>query len=161
MGIGRLLALTSNNEVNSLAALHFPEIFSRAEVYQLPLTDGKIGHDHTPQYLSGRFLFNADMTFSRLSELFMAGSVIKATKLTETFDYIDYQTEYDNKAIPLFLITRAKELLIYTLDYQPLPKAGQTLITLVPSAGMITDSTQATAASLSTDDSSLSPSPTS
>ena len=34
-GIGRMLALTPNPEVNSLAALHFSKIFGRNEVFQL------------------------------------------------------------------------------------------------------------------------------
>lgn len=53
-GIGRLVAMTSNDEVNSLAALHFPEVFSRTEVYQLPFR-----HDHEeelPAHLRGQFL---------------------------------------------------------------------------------------------------------
>ncbi|UCG86557.1 MAG: sodium:proton antiporter, partial [Gemmatimonadota bacterium] len=33
-GIGGLLAVTSNDEVNALAALHFGEVFGRARVYQ-------------------------------------------------------------------------------------------------------------------------------
>jgi NhaP-type Na+/H+ or K+/H+ antiporter len=132
-GIGRLLALTSNNEVNSLAALHFPEVFSRAEVYQLPLKDGKIGHEHIPQHLNGRFLFHADMTFAQLNKQMAAGSSIKTVKMTPAFDYVAFQTQYGNQAVPLFLITERKELLIYTIDYRPIPKAGQTLISLIPS----------------------------
>jgi len=34
-GIGKLMALTQNDEVNALAALHFEEIFGRANVFQL------------------------------------------------------------------------------------------------------------------------------
>ena len=40
-GIGRLLALTSNSEVNALAAIQFIEEFGRAEVYQLPIPRGR------------------------------------------------------------------------------------------------------------------------
>ncbi|MCB8942163.1 MAG: sodium:proton antiporter [Ardenticatenaceae bacterium] len=138
-GIGRLLALTSNHEVNSLAALHFPEIFSRAEIYQLPPKDTQVGVEHTPQHLSGRFLFNSQMTFARLNDLIDAGSTIKATKLTNVFTYVDLQNEYDSQAIPLFLITRQNELIVYTVDYQPIPRAGQTLISLIPADGRLVE----------------------
>ncbi|MDZ7681462.1 MAG: NAD-binding protein [Fodinibius sp.] len=35
-GIGRMLSLTPNDEVNSLAALRFGDIFGRSHVFQLP-----------------------------------------------------------------------------------------------------------------------------
>lgn len=132
-GIGRLLAMTSNDEVNSLAAIHFPEVFSRAEVYQLPLKQerGDNRSELAPQHLTGRYLFGRKITFAHLMEKFMAGAVVKATPLTEKFDYVDFQTRYSHAAIPLFLITRKKKLIIYTADYQPIPKPDQTLISLV------------------------------
>ena len=34
-GVGRLLALTPNDEVNALATLHFADLFDRAQMYQL------------------------------------------------------------------------------------------------------------------------------
>ncbi len=43
-GIGHFLAVTPNDEVNSLATLRFSEILGRSEVYQLTSdTDGKKG----------------------------------------------------------------------------------------------------------------------
>lgn len=132
-GIGRLLALTSNDEVNSLAAIHFPEVFSRADVFQLPLKQerGETRSELAPQHLTGRYLFGQKMTFPFLMEKFQQGAVIKATALTEKFDYVDFQTRYDHTAIPLFLITKRDKLAIYTTDYQPIPKPGQILISLV------------------------------
>ena len=132
-GIGRLLALTSNDEVNSLAAIHFPEVFSRADVFQLPLKQerGETRSELAPQHLTGRYLFGQKMTFPFLMEKFQQGAVIKATPLTEKFDYVDFQTRYNHPAIPLFLITKKDKLVIYTTDYQPIPKPGQTLISLV------------------------------
>jgi NhaP-type Na+/H+ or K+/H+ antiporter len=57
-GIGRLLALTSNDEVNALAAMRFAEFFSRAETYQLfPKTKGDELAAIAPQHLRGRLLF--------------------------------------------------------------------------------------------------------
>ena len=44
-----------------------------------------------------------------------------------------FQAQHDKQAIPLFLITQRKRLVIYTTDYQLSPKPGQTLISLVQS----------------------------
>lgn len=137
-GIGRLLAMTSNNEVNSLAAIHFPDVFGRSAVYQLPM-DGAQNNTSSntvaPEHLTGRFLFGPKMTYNYLAGLFRDGAVVKPTKLTEAFDYADFQQRHGQRAIPLFLIDQKGKLRIYTTDSEMVPKSGQTLISLVPPAG--------------------------
>ncbi|MEJ2746666.1 MAG: cation:proton antiporter [Anaerolineae bacterium] len=131
-GIGRSLAVTSNSDVNSLAALHFTEVFGRAEVYQLPTKNNGETHDEASHHLRGRILFGRRKTFSFLMEQLANESVIVTTRLTPEFDYVAFQTKYGSQAIPLFLITEGKQLIAYTTDYQPIPKPGQTLISIVP-----------------------------
>lgn len=131
-GIGRLLALTPNDEVNSLASLHFPQIFSRAEVYQLPMMTNGVESASKPSSLSGRFLFGPQVTYDYLADQLDAGATIRATPITEEFTYADYQSHYNNMAVPLFLVTERERLLIYCGDYQPLPRPGQTLLALIP-----------------------------
>jgi Trk K+ transport system NAD-binding subunit len=131
-GIGRSVALTSNIDVNSLAALHFTEIFGRAEVYQLPTRISSEPHDESSHPLRGRILFGQNKTFTFLTEQLAEDAVVATTKLTDEFDYAAFQNKYGSQAIPLFLITQSKQLFIYTTDYQPIPKPGQTLISIVP-----------------------------
>ena len=59
------------------------------------------------------------------------GWTLRVTKLTEQFDYPDFQQEHDGNAVPLFLCTGKNRLIIYTVDFQPIPRPGQTLISLV------------------------------
>ncbi len=131
-GIGRLLALTPNDEVNSLASLHFPEVFSRTEVYQLPMSPNGRERSAVPAHLRGRFLFGPEVTYAYLNERLEAGDVIKATALTEQFNYADYQAYYANEALPLFLISDRKNLLVMAGDNQMTPRAGYTVVGLVP-----------------------------
>ncbi len=131
-GIGRSLALTSNSDVNSLAALHLTELFGRAEVYQLPIKGGAEHHDAESHPLRGRMLFGQDKTFKFLVERLDSEAVIESTMLTDEFDYVAFQIKYDSQAIPLFVITANQQLIIYTTDYQPIPKPGQTVICVVP-----------------------------
>jgi NhaP-type Na+/H+ or K+/H+ antiporter len=131
-GIGRLIALTSNSDVNSLAALHFTELFGRAEVYQLPTKSSREPHVDISHPLRGRILFGHRKTFTFLMEQLANEAVIATTQLTDEFDYVAFQTKYGSQAIPLFLMTESNELIIYTTDYQPIPKPGQTLISIVP-----------------------------
>lgn len=135
-GIGRLLAMTSNNEVNSLAALHFPEVFSRAEVYQLPVPEnGRVSEKREiepPQHLTGRYLFGSETTYSYLIEQFENGAEVKATKLTPQFTYQDLVAHYEGEMVPLFAVTPKKKLRVYSADNRPNPKAGDVIISLAP-----------------------------
>jgi NhaP-type Na+/H+ or K+/H+ antiporter len=130
--LGRLLALTSNDEVNSLAALHFIETFGRSGVYQLPPKQTETDRKETVSSpLRGRLLFGPEATYARLTQLFNAGYVIKKTKLTERFSYADYQETYNGQTLSLFLIDELGDLRIFTTENQLKPRAGHTLISLV------------------------------
>lgn len=131
-GIGRLLALTSNDEANALAALHFAEILGRNEVYQLVpgVSEGE-EHQFSALHLRGRFLFAPHITYTDLNNRLRADAVIKVTPLSEQFNYEAFQAHYGDNAIPLFLITEARRLLVFTTDHTLQPEAGQTLVSLV------------------------------
>lgn len=130
-GIGRLLALTPNDEVNSLTALHFADIFDRTEVYQLPPERAETtSRRAVSEHLRGRLLFDPRATYRYLSARFAAGAVIKKTKLTREFDYDSFREYYGN-AIPLFLISENRSLNVFSVDNPPTPRPGQTLIAIV------------------------------
>ncbi|MFZ5981262.1 MAG: cation:proton antiporter [Candidatus Zixiibacteriota bacterium] len=133
-GIGRLLALTPNDEVNSLAALHFVDLFGSSEVYQLPPvgTDDEKKKKALPSYLCGRFLFDKTANFESLENRFRSSAVVKKNLITEEFDYDRFQSRHNGNAIPLFIITESRKLHIYTTDDHPVPRIGQTLVSIVP-----------------------------
>lgn len=131
-GIGRLLAVTSNNEVNMLTCLHFVEVFGRANVYQLP-SGSQRAHDRqaaTTQF-QGRTLFGPDITHEYLAKRFAEGAVVKKTQLTPEFDYESFRSEYGETAVALFVLTPARKLKIWTGEESSPPPAGSTLISLV------------------------------
>ena len=129
--IGRLLALTNNDEVNSLAALHFSELFGRPNVYQLPPTDQGEGLRERPKHLRGRYLFGKDPTFRRLSNRWSAGARIKTTSLTEEFDWNAFRSHHGESAVPLFLVNEAGKIQIITQEMESFEGVGKTLIALV------------------------------
>ena len=111
-GIGRLLALTSDNEFNSLAALQFTDAFGRSEIYQLaPKSEEKSPREMVSQHLQGRLLFGTGITYTYLSGRFAEGAVIRTTKLTQEFDYDAFRALYGEEAIPLFLIAQNGNLM--------------------------------------------------
>jgi NhaP-type Na+/H+ or K+/H+ antiporter len=129
-GIGRMFALTSNDEVNSLAATYFREVFERAELYQIP-TQSKRQSDAVPQHLRGRLLFSRDMCYKRLESYFNNGAELKATPLTPEFTYEDFKTYYNDEILPLFMVDENEQLTVFAIDQALQPRAGVTIISLV------------------------------
>ncbi|MDX9856973.1 MAG: cation:proton antiporter [candidate division Zixibacteria bacterium] len=132
-GIGRLIAVTSNDEVNSLAALHFVELFGRSEVYQLPpsSTARKDRRNELPRHLRGRLLFTSEATYAVLSGRFQRGAVVKRTSITDEFNMDRLRSIYGSTVIPLFIVTSSGVLQMYTLDGKLAPRPGDTLVSIV------------------------------
>ncbi len=131
-GIGRLMALTSDNEYNSLATLQLTNDLGRAEVYQLPAAGEEAeGKKAVSQHLRGRMLFSPEATYNRLAGLFAAGALIKTTDITEEFTYEDFKKYYGDNALPMFLIDAGGKLVVITADNPPKPKPGQKLISII------------------------------
>ncbi len=127
-GIGRLLAMTPNNETNSLAILHFKRIFDSSELYQLVL--GKSPGKSMSDGLHGRFLFGPDCDYWSISRRFARGAVLKKTRLTEEFGYEDFLKKFPS-ATPLFLVSDTGEASVFTRTKIPQAVPGQTLISIV------------------------------
>jgi len=130
-GIGRFLGLTSNEEANSLAALHFAEVFGRAEVYQLATNVDRANNkrDRAPLHFTGRTLFGETYTYTFLAERMQSGSIIKATKITNSFDFLDFYSVHPG-AIPLFILKKDGTLFVSTSDEEVVPEPDDLLFSL-------------------------------
>ncbi len=135
-GIGRLLAMTPNDEVNALAALEFSKDFGRGEVFQLPThaaeenRNDAAGTSVPTARRRGRILFDSRATYSYLASRHANGAVIKTTSITEEFGYEDFVERHGESAIVLFVVGPNQKLQIATADEPPEPKPGQKLIYL-------------------------------
>lgn len=124
-GVGRMLALTPNDETNSLAALRFGEIFGRSHVFQLaPNTRGALENKDVTSHLSGRILFHERLNFENISRFFEKDSKIHSMTFDETNPAPEFQKQIGEKYIPLFLISSNNEIQPYTIDNPPTPKNG-------------------------------------
>ena len=138
-GLGKCLAMTPNDEVNSLAAQNFAAVFGRSGCYQLcprPTTGAKKGEGGTDR-LAGRPLFREGVTYNTLCDLFEGGGRVKETRLTEEFDYPAFLRMNGAGAVVLFRITGSgsdRRLTVNTAEKSLSPVAGDTLLALVPPA---------------------------
>jgi hypothetical protein len=130
-GIGRLLAMTPNDEVNAMSARELSHVFGRENVYQLPDSSGESSRRALAQHLLGRTLFDNDTTYSGIEDRYEQGAVIKKTKITDEFTWQDFRNRYGPNAVLLFIVGEKNTLSICTADQAMEPKAGQTAVALV------------------------------
>jgi NhaP-type Na+/H+ or K+/H+ antiporter len=132
-GIGRLMALTPNDEANSLAALHMSDSFERGELYQLSPLSEKSGKEleFSPKHLRARFLFGEGMNYYHLNTLFNDGWTIKSTKISDNFSFEDLKKHYGENLIPLFLIDKDDKLFVSTIENPLEPESGDMIIALI------------------------------
>lgn len=128
-GMGRLLALTANDEANALACQHFVDEFGSAEVFQLPPDLSPRSGDAPNQPRLGRLLFGPEATFAHLLQRLEDGAVIKATQLTDKYTWEDFQREQRDRAVPLLAVGQGR-ITLATTDRPFRPPVGSQLITL-------------------------------
>lgn len=138
-GIGRLVVLTPNDEVNSLAVVRFAQVFDSAEMYQLATRDNLRGEgagEAPVQHLRGRPLFGAGINHASLAAQFAAGASVKTFAIKDEGAYSRLEKEYGSSMTPLFVARGKNQLQVLSIDNGP-PRLepGNLLIALIaPSA---------------------------
>lgn len=130
-GLGRLLAMTRNEEANALAALHFREVFGQAKVYQLP-AEGEASAG-VPPNLRGRSLFGLGATVQALQEREQRGARVVAEEIESGASIdLDVIRSYEGADVmPLFVISDSGRLHVLTEDQRRAPRSGKVLISYV------------------------------
>ncbi|MCO8121649.1 cation:proton antiporter [Stieleria sp. TO1_6] len=127
-GVGHMLAMTSNDEVNSLAVRECRSMFGRANTYQL--TFNSESRRGMTRNLMGRELFEKELTHSQIRRLIDDGYEFKSTAISDTFGYEDFQRLYPDHHV-LAVIEGKSFLNIITVDEPFELEAGETVIALV------------------------------
>jgi NhaP-type Na+/H+ or K+/H+ antiporter len=128
-GIGKIFAMTANDEVNALSARHFVHLFGRENLFHLAQTrEPEEGSAELSAEVRARVLFGEDVTYREMERRWQEGAEYKATPLTEQFRFADWRREYGKEALPLLTVSSSGTVRVATVD-QPLePKAGDTLL---------------------------------
>jgi NhaP-type Na+/H+ or K+/H+ antiporter len=128
-GIGQFVALTPNDDVNTLAATHFARLFGEANVFQIqPSTD--LGGP-LPEYASElqAHWFAAGATLDKLEALAKSGGLTREIELDgKTME--DVRDQYGMDVAPLFVIDAEGHVDFVDTD-EDLPSTG-TLVALSP-----------------------------
>ncbi len=133
-GIGRLLAMSTHRERNSLACVHYRQEFGREKVYRLRNLTPEENTDRAA--LAGSLLapplFDETITHGRFAEMLEQGWRIKLTKLTDTFDWPQFIEQYGSTSVLMFGVEEKGTLRVASAKRELEPKAGWTVSVLVP-----------------------------
>jgi CPA1 family monovalent cation:H+ antiporter len=130
IGIGRLLALTPNTELNALAALHYRMEFGSNNLYSIRNRgpEGRMDERKSIFKQGVKNLFQADIDYADLAGLLAQGAQIKTTLLTEKFSFEDYLQQKAEKRLPLLAVDPRERLHVFTPQIDFSPKAGWKII---------------------------------
>lgn len=136
IGLGQVLALTPQSELNALAGLRYKTEFGSNHVYFLSTDKEKdkerseaksrkaVSHD-------SHVLFGNEITYAKLASLIARGAKVKQTKLTENFGLEDYLQQHGRRVTPLFAFNARKRLRFFTAAESMQPETGWTIVSLV------------------------------
>ncbi len=124
--IGKLMAVTQNNEINALANQWFEEEFGEGNVYRLP---GKNEMDLTDFNLAKNTLFLGKADYLSLAQIIRNHSepMVEECPNEESFEKI--KRKYLGKIIPLFRLEEDGSIHLFLRD-EPAFKKGEKLIFL-------------------------------
>jgi NhaP-type Na+/H+ or K+/H+ antiporter len=136
-GIGRLLAMSTHRERNTLACVHYRQEFGRNKVYRLRVLAPEENTDRTAltDKLLAPPLFDEAMTHARFADLLARGWRIKTTRLSAAFDWPHFIEEYGPDSVLLFGVEERGTLRVASTKRELEPRPGWTVIALVPPVG--------------------------
>lgn len=131
-GIGNLLALSPNTELNNLAAHYYRTEFEPNGIYAIRNLEPESGGipAKVEFKFGGRPLFDEQLSFQELDRQIEQGATIRKTVLTEEFTLEDYLAENRGRRWPLFAIDDSGRLLPLTADERIRPGEGWQILAL-------------------------------
>lgn len=130
-GIGNMLALTANDEVNALSARRFLHDFGRQNLYQVsPSRKSSEGASELSPELRARVLGGDQLTFDAVQHRIRAGARVSSTTLTDQHDLTAWRAEQGEHAVPLIAVSPTGAVTVASTGKSLEPKSGDTLIAL-------------------------------
>lgn len=133
IGIGQVVALTSDQHFNIMACMRFVDDFGEDKVHCLRKSkeNGSEKHSVAAEY-HGRLLLGGNVSYSQLASLFSRGAEIKHTRLSDSFTYQDYQVHHKNNlVIPLFYVEEKGRIYFCDEPEEFAPDTNSTVVSLL------------------------------
>ncbi|WP_105188448.1 cation:proton antiporter [Pseudoalteromonas sp. T1lg48] len=130
--LSKVLALSPNRHHNALGIQYFSHLLGENKVFSLKSSQSHAkANKDSATFLSRQILFGENGSYAKLSSLIAKGGKVSATRLSEEFDWQQYQ-EVNAEAIPLFIIDADKSVRIITEQMERPPEEGEKIVALQP-----------------------------
>jgi len=130
VGVGKMIAVSPQPELNALAVVRYRTEFGRNAVFRLPEAPRKNGGKEERGPDQGRILFSEDADYDRVASLLGSGE-LRGTQITESFDWDAYRTQ-NPEALLLFSLDERKGLTFIEAGAKFQAKQGWTVYALHP-----------------------------
>jgi len=133
VGIGRVLAISGRSNLDILAGLRFKTEFGTRNVYELQSTRESImsSKQKVATRHRGHQLFGKNISYGTLAGWLREGAEIRATQLSETFDFNAYLSKYPDRIIPLFALDPKQRAYMFTTGSELKPEAEWKVVSLI------------------------------
>ena len=135
-GIGRLLAFTSNDEVNALATARFARVFGRREVFQLAPSKGRAGASSVPEEYLGRLVGINGISYTTIDERSRQGWRVRGARSGAAIE----ESVAEELYIPMVRVSDGR--MAFLCHNDPLPTEGDVIGLAAPSIQRQLDSDQ-------------------
>ena len=132
VGLGKLLGLSPERSINTVAGMRFGNEFGQHNIYALRTSvDARLSEMHIDgEEHRGQYLFSKNLTYSKFSSMLAQGAELHSTRLSNEFTWNDFQQQNGKDAIPLFAITPEGKVLTSKVDGNFEPKNDWKVISL-------------------------------
>jgi NhaP-type Na+/H+ or K+/H+ antiporter len=128
-GIGKLFALTQNDEVNALASIRFAEIFGSSNVFQLPQSALSIHKEsETTEALGGRILFSNEWNHSAIEDFMSNHNQLALYRITDGFNLKNFTKKLGKNGLIVAVLNGQDNLLANSLDNPPTTQLGDLIV---------------------------------
>jgi len=129
-GIGRLIALTSNEEANALTAVRFRREFGKDNVFQLTPKEhepsvNRLGGEHR-----GLWLSQGGLSYDRLQRLYGSSAELVEVPLSDEHTLADFVRTHGDGAVPLFIV-QDEQVRVVSEATDPERESAGTLLTFI------------------------------
>ncbi|MER0239992.1 sodium:proton antiporter [Fulvimarina sp. MAC8] len=126
-----MIAATDNDAYNALITTDFAPEIGRSDVFQI----GRNGNSERRSMnftIGGLPLFQPGKTYNELNDMVENGWVFQSTRLTEEFDYADFQEERPPETQVILWIKPSGAIMFATVEGAGNPVNGDRIISFVP-----------------------------
>lgn len=133
-GLGKFIALTPNDQVNTLAAQRMTRVFGRVSVYRL--AERQAGEDEQQEHPEGegRVLSSPKATYRAITAIWAKSGGVQITPLSTEYTLADFVEEHGENAVPLFILSETGKLTVVSPKQSVTPQNGQRLISIMAHA---------------------------